>query len=127
MPLDTIYLTRHGVGTPTLSTLTPTSTPQSQVVTMYSGVQLTQTPAPSKLHCRPQNRHIQLPVPYSYRQPSRPNPYLARRTAIARTRSVPRQSGVPAETVPHLLKPVLPVLADDTTICGGFTGAAEGE
>ena len=41
MPLDTIYLTRHGVGTPTLSTLTPTSTPQSRS-NYYSRVQLTQ-------------------------------------------------------------------------------------
>lgn len=42
MPLDTIYLTRHGVGTPTLCYLYPCLYPHSQSSGNYPGVQLTQ-------------------------------------------------------------------------------------
>ncbi len=89
MPLDTIYLTRHGVRPSSLHPQPRQPNPAYLMNHTYLHIPCINT-APLELDNRPQNRHIFLPVPHTIREPLGPSPNLTRRPAVARTRNAHR-------------------------------------
>lgn len=119
MPLDTIYLTRHGVCNSKLPE------PRPRFKTPILSTSLTATPpAPPQLDDRLQHRRIQSPVPNSNREPRRPNPNLPWRPTIARIGRAHRKPRVPAQAVPRVLQPLLPLSTDDPANRRGAKGKA---
>lgn len=75
MPLDTIYLTRHGVS------LSRPYYPMEIYVGSLESLQLT-SPAPSQLDNRPPHRHLQVAIPNTNGESSRPGADIAWRATI---------------------------------------------
>ena len=108
MPLDTIYLVRHGVSILNSTNLMP-----------WQINELTKPLAPSQLDNRSPNRYLQVAIPNTDREPRGSSVDVVRHNPVARAFYPYKQCGISPEALPCLFLPVLPVLADYPTFCGG--------
>src|SRR3954468_241802 len=101
MPLDTIYLTRHGV--------------RYCLIHRYIVLKLTPA-APPQLDHRLPHRHLQGPIPHADRKPSRPCADLTWRSAVARAGGTYCCFSIPSQAIPCLFESILPLSANDPAL-----------